>query len=565
MRASKLLMPTDKMDPKDAELISHKLMLRAGYIRKTASGIYSYLPLGLKVLHKISNIIRQELNAIDANEILMPNIIPATLWQESQRWEQYGHLLLKVQDRHQRDFCFGPTHEEVITDLARNNIQSYRQLPMTLYQIQTKFRDELRPRYGVLRAREFVMKDAYSFHLNQTCLETTYNTIKEAYCRIFDRLQLRYRMVVADSGDIGGELSHEFHVLAQSGEDHLFYSDNSDYAANVEKATARCSEPCSPDCLNDIEKISTPNIKTIAHLTEFVNQPAHLMVKTIVVKNQDNQMYALVLRADHTLNETKAAHLPELNGMAKATSEDIAKAYDNSDVQGYIGPYQSPIPLIVDHEARALYNFYCGANQKDMHLKGVNWDRDIKEFQAADLRNVEVGDVSPDGQGHLQHCKGIEVGHIFQLGTKYSEKMDYLIQNEHKEKQCPLMGCYGLGVSRIIGAAVEQNHDERGIIWPEAIAPYQVAIVGIQYHKNGAVQQAADTLYQQLKNKGFDVLLDDRNERPGAIFADLDLIGIPHRVVIGPKTLDQNLFEYKKRGDDTTELLTLDALVSHIT
>ncbi|MFM2321974.1 MAG: proline--tRNA ligase [Pseudomonadota bacterium] len=562
MRSSHLYLPTLKEAPADAEIKSHQLMLRAGMIRKLASGIYTWLPLGLRVLRKVEAIVREEMNRINGQEILMPNLQPAELWQESARWEAYGPELLRITDRHQRLFCFGPTHEEVITQLLRKELRSYKQLPIIFYQIQTKFRDEIRPRFGVMRAREFIMKDAYSFHRDKTSLNETYHTMYASYCRIFTRLGLKFRAVLADTGNIGGSQSQEFQVLAQTGEDQIFYSDKSDYAANAELATSLVPTnrptPSAP-----LSKEKTPGKKTIAAVSAYLKTDPQHCLKLLLVKGKEHPLIGLILRGDHELNATKAEKLAEVASPLKFAEEAEIEALTGTAI-GYIGPIGLSIPLIVDRSASLVADFVCGANEVDFHFINANWERDCPLPQVADLRQVQVGDLSPDGQGRLKMQRGIEVGHIFQLGNKYSLAMNAHITGEDGQLQPMEMGCYGIGVSRIVGAAIEQNHDERGIIWPLAMAPFQVVIVPIAYHRSALVQQASDLLYQQLTELGFEVLLDDRLERPGLLFADNDLIGIPHRLVISEKGLSEKTLEYKGRIEKSVQIIKIDESVSFL-
>ncbi len=553
MRASRYLIATQKETPADAEIISHQLMLRAGLIRKLASGLYTWLPAGLKVLRKVEKIVREEMDKSGAQEVLMPAIQPAELWQESGRWDFYGGELLRINDRHGRDFCFGPTHEEVITDLVRNELKSYKQLPANFYQIQTKFRDERRPRFGVMRAREFLMKDAYSFHLDTDSLNETYQVMHRTYCAIFDRLGLDYRPVQADSGAIGGSASHEFHVLASSGEDDIVFSSGSDYAANIEKAEAVAPAGERPAASAELEEVATPDQKTIAEVSEFLGIPANRTVKTLVVKGEADEegqsgLIALVLRGDHTLNDIKAENLAGVaEPLTMATDEEIKAA--TGCEPGSLGPVGLELPVIVDRSAAHLADFVCGANKNGYHLKGVNWERDLPVARVEDIRNVVEGDPSPDGQGTLEIRRGIEVGHIFKLGNKYSQAMNATVLDENGKSTILEMGCYGIGVSRIVAAAIEQNHDEQGIIWPEAIAPFEVALVTLNAHKSDVVREAGDKLYEQLRQAGFDVILDDRNERPGVKFADMELMGIPHRIVVSERGLKAGTLEYKGRRD----------------
>ena len=558
MRCSHLYLPTLKEAPADAEVKSHQLMLRAGMIRKLASGIYTWLPLGLRVLRKVEAIVREEMNRINAQEILMPNLQPAELWQESARWDAYGPELLRITDRHQRLFCFGPTHEEVITQLLRNELRSYKQLPLIFYQIQTKFRDEIRPRFGVMRAREFIMKDAYSFHRDKTSLNETYHKMYDSYCRIFTRLGLKFRAVLADTGNIGGSQSQEFQVLAQTGEDQIFYSDQSDYAANAELAT--CLTPLDrPKPSAPLSKEPTPGQKTIAAVSAYLKtDPSHCL-KLLVVKGREQPLIGLVLRGDHELNPTKAEKLAEVAYPLKLAEEAEIEAATGSAI-GYLGPIGLSIPFIVDSAAAVVADFVCGANEEGFHFRHANWQRDCPLPKVTDLRQVRVGDLSPDGKGHLKMQRGIEVGHIFQLGNKYSLALNAQITGEDGRLQPMEMGCYGIGISRIVGAAIEQNHDERGIIWPEAMAPFQVVIVPIAYHRSDLVKQASDLLYQHLTELNFEVLLDDRQERPGLLFADNDLMGIPHRLVINEKSLQEKSLQYKGRIEKTEQIIKIDQI-----
>lgn len=561
MRASPWLISTLKEAPQEAETISHRLMLRAGFIRPLASGLYTWLPLGLRVLHQVERVVREELNRIGALEILMPAVQPAELWQETGRWDTFGGQLLRITDNNNRSYCFGPTHEEVITDLIRQEIQSYRQLPINVYQIQTKFRDEIRPRYGVMRAREFLMKDAYSFHLHTTCLQKTYQTMYDTYCRIFDRLGFQYRAVEADSGAIGGAISHEFQVLADSGEDYIVYSDTSPYAANIEQATSLLPQPSCNATSQALECVQTPNIKTIADLTQFLNVDASQTVKTLLVKGQSTPMVALIIRGSDTLNITRAAKHPLVSSPLTFVNDEVVMETLGIPV-GFLGPIGLSVPIIADHHALALDTFICGANKSDSHFINANWQRDTQIDSAFDLREVKAGDISPDGEGVLRMCRGIEVGHIFQLGTKYAEAMRATVLDAAGQSQTLVMGCYGLGISRIVAAAIEQHHDERGICLPEAMAPFQIGIIPINMHRSKRVQEAAETLYQSLLHQGFEVLLDDREERPGVLFADHDLIGIPHRLVVSERGLDANVIEYKARQSHEAHNIPLDAIIA---
>ncbi len=550
MRLSKLPLGTLKETPNDAQVASHQLMLRAGLIHKLAAGLYSWLPLGLRVLQKVERIVREEMNRAGAFEVLMPAVQPAELWQESKRWEAMGDELLRMTDRSGRDFCYGPTHEEVITDIARRELRSYKQLPVTYYQIQTKFRDETRPRFGVMRAREFIMKDGYSFHIDQASLQETYDVMYDAYCRIFDRLGLTYRAVVADSGNIGGAVSHEFQVLADSGEDVIAYSDKSDYAANVEMAAALPPAGEREAPRREMQKVSTPGTKTIAAVGDLLNVDPAQCVKTLLVKgSESNAIVALLVRGDHELNAIKAA---KLDGVASpldlADASDFAQAANCSP--GFVGPVGLDLLTYVDHSALAMDHFVCGANEDDYHYVDVCWERDLPTGTPADLRNVVEGDPSPDGQGTLKIARGIEVGHIFQLGSKYSDSMDAKVLDKNGRNVPMLMGCYGIGIGRITAAAIEQHHDDKGIIWPDALAPFQIAIVPLNAHKSQRVRDAADELYAHLTECGYEVILDDRDARPGIKFADMELLGIPHRLVITDRGLDAGTLEYKGRTDD---------------
>ena len=563
MRASQFLIATVKETPADAEVISHQLMLRAGLIRKLASGLYTWLPMGLKTLRKVEKIIREELDASGAQELLMPAIQPAELWQESGRWEQYGPELLRLKDRHQRDFCVGPTHEEVITDLVRNQLKSYKQLPANFYQIQTKFRDEIRPRFGVMRSREFVMKDGYSFHIDQASLQKTYDDYFDAYVRIFDRLKLDYRPVIADNGSIGGTGSHEFHVLAASGEDDIAFSDSSDYAANVEMAEAVAPKAAPDAPTEEMRLVDTPDAKTIAALVEQHNLPIEKTIKTLMVKASDevdSDIVALLVRGDHELNEIKAEKQPEVaSPLTMATEEEIRAIVGAGP--GSLGPVNLPMPIVIDRAVACASDFGAGANIDGKHYFGINWERDLPTPRVADLRNVQVGDPSPDGKGTLDIRRGIEVGHIFQLGLKYSEAMNATVLDENGKAVPMTMGCYGIGVTRVVAAAIEQNHDENGIIWPESLAPFTVALVPLNYDKSEDVKVLSDKLYSELKAQGVDVLLDDRKERPGVKFADMELTGIPHRLVISDRGIAAGQLEYKGRRDTEASDLPLDNAV----
>jgi len=561
MRTSQLLLPTLKEVPADAEVISHQLMLRAGMIRKLAAGIYTWLPLGLRVLRRVEAIIRAEMNRVGAQEVLMPAIQPAELWQESGRWGFYGSELLRIKDRHQRDFCFGPTHEEVITDLIRNEIRSYKQLPATFYQIQTKFRDEPRPRFGIMRAREFLMKDAYSFHLDQTSLQKTYDAMHQAYTRIFTRLGLEFRSVYADTGAIGGSGSQEFHVLASSGEDAIAFSDSSDYAANVELAEALPPDSSRHAAQQTMQSVSTPSQHSIDDVSQFLKVPPTQCVKTLLVQGTQDNVVALVLRGDHDLNMVKAGKLEQVASPVVFAGPEQVRAAANCG-PGSLGPVGLKIDVIVDRAAAHLTDFVCGANKDSHHYTGVNWGRDLPEPQIADIRNVVAGDPSPDGAGKLSIARGIEVGHIFQLGTKYSAALNATVLDQTGQSVVMTMGCYGIGVSRIVAAAVEQNNDARGIIWPQSIAPFQVALLPMNMQKSQRVREAAEQLYQALTAAGIEVLFDDRPLRPGVMFSDMELIGIPHRLVLGERGLDAGTIEYQGRRDSESQNLPLSDIVA---
>lgn len=566
MRTSQYLLSTLKETPSDAEVISHQLMLRAGMIRKLASGLYTWLPTGLRVLHKVERIIREEMNKTGAIEISMPVVQPAELWQESGRWEQYGPELCRLTDRHDRPFVLGPTHEEVVTALVRYEVNSYKQLPLTLYQIQTKFRDEVRPRFGVMRGREFVMKDAYSFHMDKDSLVLTYNAIHQAYCNIFKRMQLDFRPVLADTGSIGGTGSHEFHVLANSGEDLIAFSTGSDYAANVEMAEALAPQGPRPAATQTATKVATPNQHSCDEVAAFLNIPVSTVLKTLLVKGEADEqghqpIVALVLRGDHELNEIKAEKLPQVAAPLTFATEEELRATAGCDA-GSIGPQNLKCTVIVDRSAAHMADFVCGANENGFHVTGLNWDRDITGYEVADIRNVVEGDPSPCGQGTLLLKRGIEVGHIFQLGTKYSKAMNATVLNEGGKATVLEMGCYGIGVTRVIAAAIEQNHDERGIIWPEALAPFQVVIVPMNMHKSQRVQETAEKLYEELKAAGVEVLFDDRKERPGVMFADAELLGIPHTIIIGERGLDNQMVEYKNRREGEKHEIAVDAITA---
>jgi len=566
MRTSQYLLSTLKETPASAEVISHQLMLRAGLVRNVASGLYTWLPTGLRVLKKVENIVREEMERAGAIEVLMPMVQPADLWEESGRWEDYGPELLRLNDRHERPFVLGPTHEEVITKLVANEVSSYKQLPLNMFQIQTKFRDEIRPRFGVMRGREFLMKDAYSFHLTHECLENTYQVMKQAYCNIFDRLGLDYRPVIADTGSIGGEASHEFHVLAESGEDDIAFSDASDFAANVEKAEALAPTGERPAPSQEMTKVSTPKVKTIEEVASFLQLDVQSSVKTLLVlgeaeEGQEAPVVALVLRGDHQLNEIKAEKLAGIAApLTFASDEQILKAVGCKP--GSIGPVGLSIPVIVDRSAAHLADFVCGANEDEFHLTGVNWDRDAENYQVADIRNVIEGDPSPCGQGNIIIKRGIEVGHIFQLGQKYAEAMNCAVLTESGKNQTLTMGCYGIGVSRIVAAAIEQNHDKYGIKWPQAIAPFQAAIVPMNMAKSARVKETAEKLYQQLLDANIEVLFDDRKERPGVMFADHELVGTPYLLIVGERNLDNQQIELKNRISGEKSLINIDQVLS---
>ncbi|MCY1161342.1 Proline--tRNA ligase [compost metagenome] len=569
MRASRFLFATLRETPNDAEVISHQLMLRAGMIRKLASGLYTWLPMGVRVLNKVEAIVREEMNRAGSLEVFMPVTQPSSLWEESGRFVQYGPELLRFKDRHNNDFVLGPTHEEVITDLARNELKSYKQLPINFYQIQTKFRDEIRPRFGVMRSREFIMKDAYSFHVDQASLQETYDVMYDTYCRIFTRLGLNFRPVQADTGSIGGSGSHEFHVLASSGEDDIAFSTESEYAANVEMAEAVLVGTRAA-ATQELTLVDTPNQKTIADVSAFLKSDAKDSVKALLVQGVADEkghvpVVALFLRGDHELNEIKAEkHAAIASPLTFATEEQIAAL---GLVTGFIGPQdlvEKGLTVIVDRAASVLSDFVAGANQADKHVTGVNWERDAQFTEIYDLRNVVEGDPSPDGQGTLQIKRGIEVGHIFQLGQKYSEALNCKVLGEDGKPLVVTMGCYGIGVTRVVASAIEQNFDDKGIIWPMAIAPFDIAIVPMNAHKSPRTVEAAEALYAELQAAGYDVLLDDRNERPGVKFSDLELTGIPHRIVLGEKGLDAGTFEYKGRTDAESVNISKEELLAKI-
>ncbi len=554
MRLSHFPLSTTKETPSDAQVVSHQLMLRAGYIRALGSGLYSWMPIGLRTLNKIAAIVREEMNRAGAVELLMPAVQPAELWQESGRWNQMGAEMLRFHDRHQNDFCLGPTHEEVICHHVRQDFRSYRQLPVNLYQIQTKFRDERRPRFGVMRSREFLMKDAYSFHMDAADLHREYLNMREAYVRIFTRLGAQFRAVKADSGNIGGALSEEFHILAGSGEDLLAVAEGGSYAANVEAAETRPSGVARAAASKALEKVSTPGQKTCEQVSKFLQVPLTAKVKLLVVKAADGGLIGIALRGDHQLNEIKAAKHPKVaSPLTMAAPEDVLKVF-GCEV-GYLGPVGCPIPVIADFAAAEVADFVCGANDNDHHLSGANWGRDCGEPQTADLRMIAEGDPSPDGTGIIKFYRGIEGGHIFQLGTKYTQAMNVSVLDAEGKAVTPEMGCYGIGVTRLAAAVIEQSHDGNGIIWPDAIAPFRVVICPIGSDKSAAVKQAAEGLYQDLLAAGVDVALDDRGNRPGSMFADAELLGVPHRIVIGDKGLATAQFEYKHRRADKAEMI----------
>jgi prolyl-tRNA synthetase len=548
MRLSQYPINTAKETPAEAEVLSHQLMLRAGLIRREAAGLYSWLPMGLRTLRKAETIIREEMDRAGALEMVMPVFQPAELWQESGRWTEYGPELLRLKDRHERDFVAGPTHEEVITDIVRRDIKSYRQLPVNFYQVQTKFRDEIRPRFGVMRAREFIMKDAYSFHVDPASLEQGYRAMHQAYTRIFTRMGLDFRAVRADSGPIGGDVSQEFHVLAASGEDAIVFSDEDGYAANLEAAAALPPAEPRPAPRESLAEVATPGVKTIEEVARLLKVAPSRCMKTLLVEGSAEAVVALVIRGDHELNATKAQRLPGVaSPLRLAGAERIARATGTE--AGFIGPVDLRCRIYADHSALAVADFVCGANRRDMHLTGVNWDRDVREVTAADIRNVREGDPSPGGRGRLKIARGIEVGHIFQLGRKYSEPLKATVLDESGREVTLLMGCYGIGVTRVVAAAIEQNHDERGIIWPEPLAPFQVVLVPLNLQKSDRVREVADRLYNELTAEGIEVLYDDRDARPGVKFADAELLGIPHRLVVAERGLEAGRLEYRRRRD----------------
>ncbi|MCU7997872.1 MULTISPECIES: proline--tRNA ligase [Shewanella] len=565
MRVSKYLLSTQKETPANAEVISHQLMLRAGMIRRNASGLYSYLPTGLRVLRKVEAIVREEMNKAGAIEILMPMVQPADLWVETGRWEKFGPELLRFKDRHNRDFVLGPTHEEVITDLIRKEVSSYKQLPLNLYQIQTKFRDEVRPRFGMMRSREFLMKDAYSFHLDVDTMNETYEAMYTAYSNILSRMGLAFRPVLADTGSIGGSMSHEFHVLAQSGEDLIAYSTGSDYAANIEKAESPMPTEPRGAATEALRLVDTPNAKTIAELVEQFGLDITKTVKTLIVMGatEATPLVALIVRGDHELNEVKADKLDLVASPLEMAPEALIRDAIGAG-PGSLGPIGLKIPIVIDHSVSVMSDFAAGANVDDQHYFGINWERDLPTAQVADIRNVVEGEPTPDGSGTYAMARGIEVGHIFQLGTNYSKSMNATVLDENGKSQVLLMGCYGVGVSRIVAAAIEQNFDDRGIIWPEAIAPFSVGILPMNMHKSHRVTDIAEQLYKDLNEAGIEVLLDDRKERPGVMFADMELIGIPHTVVIGDRNIDAGVFEYKNRRTGEKQDIPFDQLLDFL-
>ena len=558
MRFTEFGLTTLKEIPAEAEIVSHQLMLRAGLIRRLATGLFTWMPLGLRVLRKVETVVREEMDRAGALELVMPAIQPAELWQETGRWDEYGHLLLRMKDRHDRDFCFGPTHEEVITDIARRELKSYRQLPINFYQIQTKFRDEIRPRFGVMRAREFIMKDAYSFHTDHASLEKDgYQVMHDAYTAIFERLGLNFRVVDADSGEIGGSRSQEFHVMADSGEDAIAWSDDDAFASNVETAATMRPEGNPPAATQDLEKISTPDVRTIEELAQMLKIGPERMIKTLLVDG-DAGPVALVIRGDHELNALKAEKIPGVaSPLTMSDKETIRRA--TGCEPGFAGPIGLDVPVFYDHATSLMSDFVCGANEADMHMTGANFGRDIERPETVDIRNVVAGDPSPSGKGKLKIARGIEVGHIFQLGTKYSTAMGATVQDKDGNDVPMEMGCYGIGVTRIVGAAIEQNHDDKGIIWPEPLAPFDIVLIAINMQRSEQVRRAAEELYTELEEKGFEVLFDDRDARPGVKFADAELIGIPHRLVVGDRGLKSGELEYRHRRDEESRMVKRDA------
>ena len=553
MRFSEFGLTTLKEVPAEAEIVSHKLMLRAGLIRRLASGLFTWMPLGLRVLRKVEAVVREEMNRAGALELLMPAVQPAELWQKTGRWDQYGPLLLRMEDRHGREYCVGPTHEEVITDIACKELRSYKQLPVNFYQIQTKFRDEIRPRFGVMRSREFIMKDAYSFDMDDAGLDISYDKMHSAYTAIFERLGLKFRVVWADSGEIGGNKSQEFHVIADSGEDAIAYSDSDDFASNIETAATFLPEGDRPAPSRDLEKIATPGVKTIEDLCKLLDIEASQTIKTLIVEGTDGPV-ALILRGDHELNAVKAQ---KLEGVATplTMADDKAIHEATGSAAGSLGPVGMPLPIYFDHATTVLSDFSCGANEKGFHLLGVNFERDLPAPETVDIRNVVAGDPAPGGKGTLSIARGIEVGHIFQLGTKYSQAMGATVQDSDGKDRVVAMGCYGIGITRIVGAAIEQNHDDNGIIWPAPLAPFDVVLVPINMHRSEAVREAAEALYAELTDSGLDVLFDDRDVRPGVKFADAELIGIPHRLVVSDRGIEAGELEYRHRRDEESRNL----------
>ena len=562
MRCTQTLLATMRETPAEAEIVSHRLMLRAGLVRLLASGLYTWLPLGMRVLRKVEAIVREEMNAAGAQEVLMPAVQPAELWEESGRWSNFGPELLRLKDRHERDFCVGPTHEEVITDIARREVRSYKQLPINLYQIQTKFRDEIRPRFGVMRAREFIMKDAYSFDLDAEGLERSYLAMHDAYCRTFERLGLDYRVVDADTGAIGGSRSQEFHVLADYGEDAIAFSAGG-FAANVELVPCPAPVGARPEPGLTLEAVDTPGVHTIAELAEFLRVPAQCCLKTLLVEGEDGRLVALVLRGDHELNAIKAERTEGVRAPLAFARPERVRDVMRCD-PGSLGPVGADVPVIADESAAALADFVCGANRDEAHFTGVNWGRDLPEPVVADLRNAVDGDSSPDGSGPLAIRRGIEVGHIFQLGDKYSESMGAVVLDDEGRAINLVMGCYGIGVTRVVAAAIEQNHDEKGIVWPVEIAPFHAVLLPMNMHKSVRLREAAEKLYAELTAAGVEVLFDDRQVRPGVMFADSELIGVPHRIVIGDRGLDAGTVEYRHRRDPESIDIALDGIVAHM-
>ena len=556
MRLSNFLLTTLKEVPAEAEIVSHQLMLRAGLIRRLASGLFTWMPLGLRVIRKVENVVREEMDKAGALELLMPAVQPAKLWRESGRWDKYGSLLLRMQDRHNREYCFGPTHEEVITDIARRELRSYKQLPVNFYQIQTKFRDEIRPRFGVMRAREFLMKDAYSFHIDHASLQDGYQRMHTAYTAIFKRLGLKFRVVDADSGEIGGSRSQEFHVIADSGEDAIAYGENDDYAANVEAAITLPEEGNAAVATLEMTKVATPDAKSVESLCDQLQLSARQILKTLIVEG-DTQPIAVVLRGDHTLNGIKAAKLPGVDSPLQMADAASVRTVTGCP-PGFAGPVGLSIPIYFDHAVKTMSDFVIGANEADMHFTGTNFGRDITLGETVDLRNVVEGDPVPGGKGTLKITRGIEVGHIFQLGTQYSESMKATVQNSEGGETAMAMGCYGIGITRIVGAAIEQNFDDNGIIWPEPMAPFDVVLIPINMQRSETVRQAADDLYAELLQLGLEVLLDDRDIRPGSKFADAELIGVPHRLVISERGLEAGELEYRHRRDSEARMLKRD-------